>query len=266
MMRIKVPRLASRADVCYNRTIVRCGVLRVLEHPQDRYICVGDAPMDTVPHHGLNNNLKPFYVYTLAYPESMGGAIFYVGKGKGNRIDMHEVDAREHKHVDNPLKLATIREIWACGEEVTKRKVAEFENEMDAYMYEWALMNMTAYAYTLTNVSRGGGFPYYIKSPHIAKIRVPEKAYKYHCSGCGKNFASNSAHASHRKGNYLDGTRRCLTTEELLARGFITEIKKVKILREGTLYPEQIEIWYKPLDEKSRANLTKLRERRNASS
>ena len=42
-----------------------------------------------------------FYVYELAYPESMGGDVFYVGKGrkykigKGfvDRIDVHEKEA-----------------------------------------------------------------------------------------------------------------------------------------------------------------------------
>ena len=31
-----------------------------------------------------------YYVYTLSYPEEMGGAVFYVGKGSGNRIFAHE--------------------------------------------------------------------------------------------------------------------------------------------------------------------------------
>lgn len=35
-----------------------------------------------------------FYIYTLAYPPEMGGAIFYVGKGQGYRIEQHEREAR----------------------------------------------------------------------------------------------------------------------------------------------------------------------------
>jgi hypothetical protein len=31
-----------------------------------------------------------YYVYTLSYPEEMGGAVFYVGKGSGNRLFLHE--------------------------------------------------------------------------------------------------------------------------------------------------------------------------------
>ena len=36
---------------------------------------------------------KKYYVYTLAYPEEMGGAIFYVGKGTGKRMLVHEIYA-----------------------------------------------------------------------------------------------------------------------------------------------------------------------------
>lgn len=94
---------------------------------------------------------QDFYVYTLAYPESMGGAIFYVGKGKGDRIDEHEKEAR--KGIQSK-KCDVIRGIWAIGEEVVKTKVAYFKDEGDAYLYEWGLINMTTYAERLTNIAR----------------------------------------------------------------------------------------------------------------
>lgn len=96
-----------------------------------------------------------YYVYTLGYPD---GRIFYVGKGKGNRVDEHEAEARR-QHTDNQPKVAAIHEIWASGKNVVKRIVAVFEDEAEAYMYEWALMNMTTYAEALTNINRGGGYP-----------------------------------------------------------------------------------------------------------
>jgi len=34
------------------------------------------------------------YVYTLAYPESMDGYVFYAGKGVGDRINHHETEAK----------------------------------------------------------------------------------------------------------------------------------------------------------------------------
>src|SRR4051812_14655876 len=60
-----------------------------------------------------------FYVYIHAYPESMGGAVFYVGKGIGDRIDQHEEEAH---HGHQCEKCDIIRSIWAVGERVVKRK------------------------------------------------------------------------------------------------------------------------------------------------
>jgi len=41
--------------------------------------------MDIVSPHAQQGKLH--YVYTLAYPESMGGSVFYVGKGANGRIN-----------------------------------------------------------------------------------------------------------------------------------------------------------------------------------
>ena len=53
--------------------------------------------MNTLPPSAQKGNVLPsshlHYVYTYAYPESMGGYIFYIGKGKGKRIDAHEHEA-----------------------------------------------------------------------------------------------------------------------------------------------------------------------------
>lgn len=103
-----------------------------------------------------------FYVYLYRYPQSMGGAIFYVGKGqayndKYDRIDDHEREARGQLRAYNARKIAIIKEIWAFGEEVVKEKVAFFESEEDALTYEWGLINMTAYAENLVNIRRGKG-------------------------------------------------------------------------------------------------------------
>lgn len=62
------------------------------------------------------------YAYELAYPESMGGAVFYVGKGTGSRIDRHEDEARRGVQ---SRKCDIIRQIWAKGGQVVKRKVSE---------------------------------------------------------------------------------------------------------------------------------------------
>lgn len=101
---------------------------------------------------------KKYYVYELAYPESMGGKVFYVGKGKGDRIHMHEhyVLTGDVKHSGNTHKDTVIRRIIDSGQEITKRKVAFFDAEMDALIYEWFLINICYGIKNLTNMTSGG--------------------------------------------------------------------------------------------------------------
>ena len=62
---------------------------------------------------------------------------FYVGKGSGERINQHErtLDA---SYDWNEAKKRKIRQIQARGQQVLKKIVAEFADERDAYIYEWA--------------------------------------------------------------------------------------------------------------------------------
>jgi hypothetical protein len=112
---------------------------------------------------------KPkFYDYELAYPESMGGAVFYVGKGTSNRINEHEGEASKGG-ISQKCKI--IREIWAQGYQVVKRKVYETNIEQDAFLYEWVLINLV-YGYSqLTNIFEGGNggiVPFNIKNKIIS--------------------------------------------------------------------------------------------------
>jgi DNA-damage-inducible protein D len=76
-----------------------------------------------------------YYVYALAYPD---GRIFYIGKGKENRILDHEADARKGMRSH---KCDIIREIWAHGEEVIKVKLAIFNDSNDALLFESSLIS-----------------------------------------------------------------------------------------------------------------------------
>jgi len=105
--------------------------------------------MDIVSPHAQQGKLH--YVYTLAYPESMGGSVFYVGKGANGRINDHESEARRSKRSDH--KLNTIRKIWASGEEIVKTKLAYFDTSDEALQYEIALI---FFMDGLTNLTRGG--------------------------------------------------------------------------------------------------------------
>ncbi len=110
---------------------------------------------------------KKFYVYELAYPELVGGAVFYVGKGskrktwKGwvDRIDEHEKQAMQPDKVKrwgrNIEKCQAIQSIWDRGEQVVKRKVFWTDIEREAYAHESMLIEKHGVA-NLTNKANGG--------------------------------------------------------------------------------------------------------------
>lgn len=115
----------------------------------------------------LDQPEKKYYVYELSYPESMGDAVFYVGKGssrktwKGevDRIDEHEKQAMQPDKVKrwgrNVEKCQVIQSIWANGEQVVKRKVFWTDIEQEAYAYESKLIEKYGIE-NLTNKPRGG--------------------------------------------------------------------------------------------------------------
>lgn len=91
-----------------------------------------------------------FYVYTLTDPRD--GLVFYVGKGKKNRIDHHEAEARRGVY---SRKCDQIRAIWESGAQVTKAKVFRTTDEMAAFAHEIALIQSIGLQ-NLTNVLPGG--------------------------------------------------------------------------------------------------------------
>jgi hypothetical protein len=110
--------------------------------------------------------LGRYYVYVHMYPN---GAVFYVGKGTGARIDDHEREARNGMQSH---KCNVIRKIWAEGGQVIKQKVAYFDTEQDAYRLEMLLIKFFGRE-NLTNYTdggeRGGGAP--LKGSQ-ARVRV----------------------------------------------------------------------------------------------
>lgn len=105
---------------------------------------IAAAPMQSTSKHP--------YVYALAYPESMGGQIFYVGMGTGHRINAHEREARKGE-THNSYKMGVIRKIWNKGEQVVRKKLAFFDTNEDARLYEMALI---FFLDGLTNLTAGG--------------------------------------------------------------------------------------------------------------
>lgn len=92
-----------------------------------------------------------YYVYLLINPDTK--KIFYVGKGIGSRMYLHEKLVRRGL-VDNLEKCKEIHKIISCGKNVDAKCFAVCESEGDAYRTE-ALLISTFQKHGITNVSNG---------------------------------------------------------------------------------------------------------------
>src|SRR5712671_5181213 len=155
-----------------------CVAPALLKQPRAWTNLIRRFVMDTLPLRGHKSNhiniLFPpadktyrHYVYTLAYPD---GKVFYVGKGTGDRIHMHEYEALGARKSRNIYKTRVINKIWREGGEIFKTKLAFFQTNEEALAYETALIFFTP---DLTNLTDGGegnkGYKY--TEEQKAKIR-----------------------------------------------------------------------------------------------
>lgn len=97
-----------------------------------------------------------YYVYALVDPRD--NKIFYIGKGKGNRVFAHV--CASIKSPDKNLKLNLIRDILDRGLEVQHYIVRHNLDEQEAYLLESTLIDVLTYGKfnmesVLTNVVRG---------------------------------------------------------------------------------------------------------------
>jgi hypothetical protein len=92
--------------------------------------------------------MRKCYVYELKDPRD--DKVFYAGKGKGNRIDHHEVEALKGVSSDKRNK---IRDVLDSNNKIVKQKVAFFSCEKEAYIFEdkpilkYGLNNLTNKVY-----------------------------------------------------------------------------------------------------------------------
>ncbi|MEN9713810.1 MAG: hypothetical protein RLZZ164_474 [Actinomycetota bacterium] len=97
-----------------------------------------------------------YYVYALVDPRSK--KVFYVGKGKGDRILAHAKDAKDSKEV-HTAKFDTIREIHAKGLEVDHYFIRiGMKSEKEAFIAEQGAIDaLLLTGVKLTNIAGGHG-------------------------------------------------------------------------------------------------------------
>lgn len=98
--------------------------------------------------------LGDYYVYGLVDPRNNN--LFYIGKGKGNRVFEHELESILSPN-SSRLKLKTIADIKAAGLDVVKIIINSNLTESEAFAAEAALINVFNYMGDgeLTNIASG---------------------------------------------------------------------------------------------------------------
>jgi hypothetical protein len=81
------------------------------------------------------------------------------------------------------------------------------------------------------------------------------------CRGCNHNFASSSSHMEHRTGSFAEGSRHCLTEEEMIAKGWTHAVEPVKRRLENKPYVDMLDTWRAPMSESGKAYFAALRDR-----
>lgn len=97
---------------------------------------------------------------------------------------------------------------------------------------------------------------------------------KIWCSGCQYNFASDTMHEDHRTGPYdapqgakshMATGRRCLTPDEMQARGWLLRTMPVDVYHDGDKKVDMLPTWITPERLVNMQRLAEQMQRRNKS-
>lgn len=116
-----------------NTQIIIDAIIKGIEQGADLRLCYGKE----IPKTG-------YYVYALINP--LDSKMFYIGKGKGKRVLMHDKDLSQNKY-----KSKVILDILMAGLNYDYVIISCFDNEKDAFIIEDLLIRQ--FASKLTNIS-----------------------------------------------------------------------------------------------------------------
>lgn len=145
-----------------------------------------------------------YYVYTLSYPN---GSIFYIGKGVGNRIEHHEINALNG---EKNRKSDIIRSIISSGNEILKKVVFESDIENDVLKKEYELIVNFSDKSQLSNVVYNSNYYEKHGKEELSKLD------KCQCTVCGLIFKNIKYFDKHKIYDRKLNKRRCLTPNEII--------------------------------------------------
>jgi hypothetical protein len=174
-----------------------------------------------------------YYVYALARPikvrRSVDWRIFYIGKGKDNRVFGHEKEARSGHHCH---KCNVIRKVWRGGDEIQRYILLTTESEQEALAYEREMIALHGRE-NLTNLIDGGEGTSNPSKETRERMRVAHLGKKQSPELVEKRVA-------HRRGKQHSPETRQKMSETALLQSPETRARKSRAMKGRSPHPVTI--------------------------
>lgn len=140
-----------------------------------------------------------YYVYALFDPDT--NEVFYIGKGRGNRVFNHAENALINEDITSN-KIEKIKEIQRRGKDVRAIIIRHQLSEEEAFIVESSLLDVMSFiGKSLTNLQAGHN------SRHVGLMTVDELEQKYTLEKLGRlptGFISININKTYKRGSNPD--------------------------------------------------------------
>lgn len=176
-------------------------------------------------------NSTTFYVYALARPVKKEWRIFYIGKGKGDRIWWHEDKEARRGHKCHKCNI--IRKVWREGGEIQRYILLTTEDEQEAFAYEKEMIALHGRENLCNQTDGGDGMSRTMPASHRQNISKGLKRYL-------SNPDNREARRLRMQRIYADPQRRLkmVNLQEKIANDPTVESKRLANLRAALAKPE----------------------------